>query len=105
MSDHVDGCAAIGATDRTDELCAGWPLHARLVTRPDLVAVKLRREKVPRCSRKPAAMIRKLKSGEYRLYSRKTDARTGKRKNLGTFPSRAAAEKHERAVQYFKRHG
>jgi hypothetical protein len=47
-------------------------------------------------------MIRKLKSGEYRLYSRKTDA-SGKRKNLGTFGSREAAEKHERAVQYFKR--
>jgi len=49
-------------------------------------------------------MIRKLKSGEYRLYSRKMDAKTGKRKNLGTFSTRAAAEKHERAVQYFKRH-
>lgn len=49
-------------------------------------------------------MIRKLKSGEYRLYSRKLDARTGKRRNLGTFSSRAAAEKHEREVQYFKRH-
>jgi hypothetical protein len=48
-------------------------------------------------------MIRKLKSGEYRLYSRKTDAKTGKRKNLGTFSNRAAAEKHERAVQFFKR--
>jgi hypothetical protein len=48
-------------------------------------------------------MIRKLKAGGYRLYSRKKDARTGKRKNLGTFSSRAAAEKHERAVQYFKR--
>ena len=48
-------------------------------------------------------MIRKLKSGEYRLYSRKPDARTGKRRNLGTFRSRAAAEKHEREVQYFKR--
>ena len=48
-------------------------------------------------------MIRKLKSGEYRLYSRKTD-RSGKRKNLGTFKSRAAAEKHEKQVQYFKRH-
>jgi hypothetical protein len=48
-------------------------------------------------------MIRKLKTGEYRLYSRKTDPKTGKRKNLGTFESRAAAEKHERAVQYFKR--
>jgi hypothetical protein len=51
-----------------------------------------------------SAMIRKLKSGEYRLYSRKTDPKTGKRRNLGTFGTRAAAEKHERAVQYFKRH-
>lgn len=50
-------------------------------------------------------MIRKLKSGEYRLYSRKVDPKTGKRKNLGTFKSRAAAEKHEKAVQYFKRAG
>jgi hypothetical protein len=49
-------------------------------------------------------MIRRLKSGEYRLYSRKQDPKTGRRKNLGTFGSRAAAEKHERAVQYFKRH-
>jgi hypothetical protein len=49
-------------------------------------------------------VIRKLKSGQYRLYSRKVDARTGKRRNLGTFDTREAAEKHERAVQYFKRH-
>jgi hypothetical protein len=49
-------------------------------------------------------MIRKLKSGKYRLYSRKKDPRKGKRKNLGTFKSIAAAKKHERAVQYFKRH-
>jgi hypothetical protein len=49
-------------------------------------------------------MIRKLKSGQYRLYSRKLDPRTSKRRNLGTFGTRAAAEKHERAVQYFKRH-
>jgi hypothetical protein len=49
-------------------------------------------------------MIRKLKSGEYRLYSRKKNAKTGKRRNLGTFRTRAAAEKHEREVQYFKRH-
>jgi hypothetical protein len=49
-------------------------------------------------------MIRKLRSGEYRLYSRKMNPKTGKRRNLGTFKSRAAAEKHERAVQYFKRH-
>lgn len=48
-------------------------------------------------------MIRKLPSGGYRLYSRKKDAKTGKRKNLGTFPTLAAAKKHERAVQFFKR--
>jgi len=47
-------------------------------------------------------MIRKLPSGQYRLYSRKIDPRTGRRKNLGTFDSREAAERHER-VQYFKR--
>jgi len=51
------------------------------------------------------AMIRKLKSGEYRLYSRKKNPNTGRRRNLGTFATRAAAEKHERAVQYFKRGG
>jgi hypothetical protein len=51
-----------------------------------------------------AIMIRKLSSGKYRLYSRKINPKTGKRRNLGTFSSRAAAEKHERAVQYFKRH-
>ena len=50
-------------------------------------------------------MIRKLKSGEYRLYSRKVNPKTGRRRNLGTFGSRKAAEKHERAVQYFKRGG
>ena len=49
-------------------------------------------------------MIRKLSSGKYRLYSRKTDS-AGRRKNLGTFSSRQAAERHERAVQYFKRRG
>jgi len=49
-------------------------------------------------------MIHKLKSGQYRLYSRKKDARTGRRRNLGTFASREKAEAHERAVQYFKHH-
>jgi hypothetical protein len=48
-------------------------------------------------------MIRKLKSGQYRLYSRKLNPKTGRRRNLGTFASREAAEKHERAVQFFKR--
>jgi len=50
-------------------------------------------------------MIRKLKNGKYRLYSRKIDPRTGKRRNLGTFPTRAAALRHERAIQFFKRRG
>jgi len=49
-------------------------------------------------------VIRKLAAGGYRLYSRKKDPKTGKRRNLGTFKSRKAAEQHERAVQYFKRH-
>ena len=49
-------------------------------------------------------MIRKLASGKYRLFSRKKDPKTVRRRNLGTFASRAAAEQHERAVQYFKRH-
>ena len=49
-------------------------------------------------------MIRKLASGQYRLYSRKANPNTGRRRNLGTFSSLAAAKKHERAVQYFKRH-
>ena len=50
------------------------------------------------------AMIRKLKSGEYRLYSRKKNPKTNKRRNLGTFDTLAAAKKHEQEVQYFKRH-
>jgi hypothetical protein len=50
-------------------------------------------------------MIRKLADGRYRLYSRKKDQKSGKRKNLGTFGTRAAAQKHERAVQFFKRRG
>jgi hypothetical protein len=60
-----------------------------------------------RCSRSPSGsrpMIRKLKSGEYRIYSRKVDPKTGRRRNLGTFPSREAAQKHEREIQYFKKH-
>ena len=48
-------------------------------------------------------MIRKLKSGKYRLYSRKKNPKTGKRRNLGTFSTREAAQKHERAIQFFKR--
>ncbi len=50
-------------------------------------------------------MIRKLKSGEYRLYSRKKNPKTGRRRNLGSFKTLAAAKKHEREVQFFKRRG
>ena len=49
-------------------------------------------------------MIRKLANGEYRLFSRKKDSRTGKRRNLGTFSTLSAAQKHEREIQYFKHH-
>jgi hypothetical protein len=49
-------------------------------------------------------MIRKISSEKYRLYSRKVDPKTGKRRNLGTFDTLKAAQDHERAVQYFKRH-
>lgn len=50
-------------------------------------------------------MIRKLSSGGYRLYSRKVNLKTGRRRNLGTFKTRAAALKHEREIQFFKRRG
>jgi hypothetical protein len=50
-------------------------------------------------------MIRRLPTGQFRLYSRKKDPKSGKRRNLGTFRTRAAAERHERAVQFFKRRG
>jgi hypothetical protein len=53
---------------------------------------------------KETHLIRKISSGEYRLYSRKVDPKTQRRRNLGTFKTRAAAEQHEREVQYFKRH-
>lgn len=56
-------------------------------------------------NKREAHMIRKLPSGEYRLYSRKKNPKTGRRRNLGTFKTRAAAERHERAVQFFKRGG
>jgi hypothetical protein len=59
----------------------------------------------PHFTAREKGVIRKLKSGEYRLYSRKKNPKTGKRRNLGTFKTRAAAQKHERAVQFFKRGG
>ena len=57
-----------------------------------------------RPSRSAGDMIRKIAGGKYRLYSRKKNPKTGKRRNLGTFASKAAALKHEHEVQYFKRH-
>jgi hypothetical protein len=73
-------------------------------SRDERLARPLARERLDRPAR-CRRMIRKLKSGEYRLYSRKKSPTTGRRRNLGTFSSRAAAEKHEREVQFFKRHG
>jgi hypothetical protein len=64
----------------------------------------LRALRAPEMTIGKVVMIRKLSSGKYRLYSRKKNPKTGRRRNLGTFDSRAGAEKHERAVQYFKRH-
>jgi hypothetical protein len=49
-------------------------------------------------------MIRKLKSGKFRIYSRKTDPKTHKRKNLGTFDTMEGAKQHEKEIQYFKHH-
>jgi hypothetical protein len=69
----------------------------------NLLAHKLHRD-VDRRQKEELTMIRKLASGEYRLYSRKKNPSTGKRRNLGTFKTREAAEKHEREVRYFKRH-
>ena len=84
--------------------------HRRFVIRRDRIQYDSDRSTCgPRATlkrgRRGLIMIRKLKSGQYRLYSRKVDPKTGRRRNLGTFSSRAAAEKHERAVQFFKRHG
>jgi hypothetical protein len=73
---------------------------------PDVIGPPL--EPLPQAGRsiaRPKCMIRKISSGEYRLYSRKKDAKTGRRKNLGTFKTQEAAKAHERAVQYFKRAG
>lgn len=53
--------------------------------------------------KKTEPMIRKLSSGDYRIYSIRKDPKTGKRRNLGTFSTLAAAKKHEREIQYFKR--
>jgi hypothetical protein len=87
--EHQKGCER-GKTKEDDRASAGEDPHG---------ARQARRE-----GGGEGTMIRKLKSGEYRLYSRKKDPKSGKRRNLGTFKSLAAAQKHERAVQFFKRH-
>jgi hypothetical protein len=81
-----------------------WPRLAGLLV-SSAVGARWPTFAAPSTSRKEDSMIRKLADGRYRLYSKKKDPKTGKRRNLGTFSSRAAAEKHERAVQYFKRRG
>jgi hypothetical protein len=81
-----------------------WKNFLRTASWPRSVWLESCREKMmARVWLSNNSMIRKLASGKYRLYSRKIDPKTGKRRNLGTFDSRSAAEKHERAVQYFKR--
>jgi len=93
------------SSDVMGSFIAGMRPAVRSFAGPSRGNARLRsqlRTKVRRTQGYP--MIRKLQSGEYRLYSRKVNPKTGKRRNLGTFKSRAAAEKHERAVQYFKRH-
>jgi hypothetical protein len=80
---------------------AGYRRYLRLT----LAKLRARLRKVPRTVERNTQVIRKLASGQYRLYSKKKDPKTGKRRNLGTFRTRAAAEKHERQVQYFKRRG
>ena len=77
-------------------------LHAVVSKGRRARAISIRKPRHAACI--DGGMIRKLPSGKYRLYSRKVDPRTGKRRNLGTFATRAGAERHERAVQYFKRH-
>jgi hypothetical protein len=74
-----------------------------LLAMAGLFAMRHRRTRVPEHYRATAGVIRKLKSGQYRLYSARSIRGQGRRRNLGTFGTRAAAEKHERAVQYFKR--
>ena len=78
------------------------PLRQRRTTRGMHVACLSSRDLAMRYWVGATIMIRKLKTGKYRLYSKKVDSKTGKRKNLGTFDTREAAEEHERAVQYFK---
>src|SRR6185369_15749581 len=94
-----NGCAGSSAASSR-----AMPVNATRSRRSRIAARIARGPPRIQLARQEDDMIRKLTSGEYRLYSRKTDPKTGRRRNLGTFKSRAAAEKHEREVQYFKRH-
>jgi hypothetical protein len=91
ITSRARGTLRCGDSVRKDLLRGGY--DGALYCRADGLEFQLRGRR----------MIRKLRSGKYRLYSRKIDPRTGRRRNLGTFDTRAAAEKHEREVQYFKR--
>jgi hypothetical protein len=103
---HNGRCASVG-----DELARGlaaargtFARDSRLTRTKPWKEVRDGKRSAKTSGTGQAAMIRKLQSGGYRLYSRKVNPKTGRRRNLGTFKTRAAAEKHERAVQYFKRH-
>ena len=82
----------------------GTPREAKTGARNDIAENGEPDSNAPLGSAGDHTMIRKLASGKYRLYSRKKNPKTHKRRNLGTFDTKAAAEKHEREVQYFKRH-
>jgi hypothetical protein len=98
---HGNSQAENGSSPEHQEGCNGGEAEAHDRKSSEEDAHRPRQAR--REGREVEAMIRKLASGKYRLYSRKKNAKTGKRKNLGTFSSRAKAEKHERAVQFFKR--
>jgi len=100
----VRGCAVDGIHDRSAAALRLKSLQNLSQTLDFAGAARELAGELHETSREPRIMIRKLKSGEYRLYSRKKDPRTGRRRNLGTFKSRKGAEDHERAVQYFKHH-
>lgn len=82
-----------------------WFLAGSTVWLWSFQAPQLKRDSLDCTDHHGITMIRKLASGKYRLYSLKKNPKTGRRRNLGTFPTRAAAEKHEREVGFFKRRG
>src|SRR5690242_40471 len=118
-SDVPVGCHNLRDGDRDAKKASPWGAKPRLGHRPTLErhAAYARNRPFPIAvggalchdgcwqSREGAGfMIRKLKSGEYRLFSVKRDPKTGRRRNLGTFRTREEAKQRERQVQYFKHH-